>query len=235
MSDFAYLDENVIAVRQRIRKAALECGRDPADILLLAAVKYASSEEIDHLSSRHGIGDVGENRVNTLLEHYEHTERDHLNYHFIGTLQKNKVKYIYDKISLLHSLDSYDLALEIDKRCAPRERVMDALVEINIAREDSKGGISPEELADFASSVKEIGSIHVRGFMTMAPAGLSQADYTEYFTRTAALSKKVWKEVLGREGTPVLSMGMSGSLEAAIRCGSSCVRIGSDIFKKREE
>lgn len=232
MSDFSYLDENVIAVRQRIKRAAFECGRDPADILLLAAVKYASSEEIDHLSSQHGICEMGENRVNTLLDHYEQTCRDRLNYHFIGTLQKNKVKYIYDKIALLHSLDSYGLALEIDKRCAPHGRTMDALAEINIAHEESKGGISPEELADFVLSVKELDGIRLKGFMTMAPAGLSHSDYVEYFTRTAALSKKVWKEVLGHESLPFLSMGMSGSLEAAVSCGSSCVRIGSDLFKK---
>ncbi len=232
MSDFSYLDENVTAVRKRIEKAAYECGRKAADILLLAAVKYASSEEIDHLSSRHGLCDMGENRVNTLLDHYEHTDRDNLRYHFIGTLQKNKVKYIYDKIALLHSLDSYGLALEIDKRCSPHGRTMDALVEINIAHEESKGGISPEELADFVSSLKEKESIRIRGFMTMAPAGLSQTDYIEYFTRTASLSKKVWKETLGHEGAPFLSMGMSASLEAAIKCGSSCVRIGSDLFRK---
>ena len=232
MSDFAYLDENVIAVRQRIEKAARECGREPRDVLLLAAVKYASAEEIDYLSSSHGLCDMGENRVNTLLEHYERTKREDLNYHFIGTLQKNKVKYIYDKISLLHSLDSYSLALEIDKRCKASGKVMDALIEINIASEESKGGIHPEALSDFALSVKELEGIRLKGFMTMAPAKLSQKEYTEYFTLTAALSGKTWRETLGREDAPFLSMGMSGSLEAAVKCGSSCVRIGSDLFKK---
>lgn len=232
MSDFAYLDENVTAVRKRIEKAAYACGRDPADVLLLAAVKYASSEEIDYLSSHHGLCDMGENRVNTLLDHYEHTRKENLNYHFIGSLQKNKVKYIYDKIRLLHSLDSYELALEIDKRCAPSGRVMSALVEINIAREESKGGILPESLADFVEEIKYKKSISIRGFMTMAPAKLSHSDYVEYFKQTKDISQKIWKEVLGNEGTPFLSMGMSGSLEAAVECGSSCVRIGSDLFKK---
>lgn len=226
-----YLDKNVRAVRERISAAAENNKRSVDGILLLAAVKYASAEEIDYVHKVLGICDVGENRVNTLLEHYEKTDNEGLRYHFIGTLQKNKVKYIYDKICLLHSLDSLPLAQEIEKRCARDGRSLDCLVEINIANEADKGGVSPSELLAFTDALSEYPHVNVKGFMTMAPAGCTQEEYRRYFGDAVALMRTAWTDVLHREGEPFISMGMSGSLEIAIECGSTCVRVGSDIFR----
>jgi len=223
---------NVKAVRERIAKAALRCGRDPSGILLVAAVKYASAEEINYLCENCDVCDVGENRVNTLLEHYEKTNNEKLRYHFIGTLQKNKVKYIYDKICLLHSLDSLTLADEIEKRCAKAGKILDCLIEINIANEADKGGVSPENVKDFAESLAPYEHISVKGFMTMAPAGCSEEEYREYFSKAVSLMRETWKNVLGHEGEPFISMGMSASINPAVECSSSCVRVGSDIFRR---
>lgn len=227
---FDYLDKNIKRVRARISEAALEDGRDSGEILLLPAVKYATSEEINYLCEHHGITAVGENRVNTLLEHYGATDNKKLKYHFIGSLQKNKVKYIYDKIALLHSLDSIPLADEIEKRCGNAGISLDCLIEINIANEESKGGVPPHKVAEFAKAVKEYEHINIKGFMTMAPAECSELAYDEYFGSAYALMKYTWEEVLGYEGEPFVSMGMSYSLEMAIANHTTCVRIGRQIF-----
>lgn len=229
--DYGYLDNNLSAVRARIKNAAESANRDADSVLLLAAVKYASAEEINYLCKTHGVCDVGENRVNTLLEHYERTDNSSLRYHFIGSLQKNKVKYIYDKICLLHSLDSLSLAEEIEKRCAKDDIVLDCLIEINIAEEESKGGIAPSLVAEFAESVTALAHINIKGFMTMAPAWCSKEEYETYFSKAAKIMNSVWKDTLKRDGEPFISMGMSASIEPAIKEGSSCVRIGSDIFR----
>ena len=227
--DLLYLRENLNAVRKRIRECALSCGRNENDIMLLVAAKYASCEEIEALR-REGVTEFGENRVNTFLEHYEGASHDGINYHFIGSLQKNKVKYLCGKISLLHSLDSLSLAAEIEKRYSAINSVLDCLVEINIASEESKGGIAPEELEVFLKDIAELTHINVCGFMTMAPAGLDGDAYKAYFDEAVRIGKKAWKETLKKEGEPFFSMGMSGSLEAAICAQSSCVRIGYGIF-----
>ena len=232
LAQLDYLDNNVRAVKDRISQAAKNSSRDENEILLLAAVKYASAEEIDYIKKNLGVCDVGENRVPTLLEHYEKTDNEGLRYHFIGTLQKNKVKYIYDKIHLLHSLDSLSLAEEIEKRCARADRILDCLVEINIACEQDKGGVAPDDVKAFSKALSEYPHINVKGFMTMAPAGCTADEYREYFSRAVALMKETWSDVLKKEGSPIVSMGMSGSLEPAIECGSTCVRIGSDIFRR---
>jgi len=231
LEQFEYLKTNTRAVRERIANAASACGRGGSNVLLLVAVKYASAEEIDYLHNRLDICDVGENRVNTLLEHYEKTDRAGLRYHFIGTLQKNKVKYIYDKIHLLHSLDSLPLADEIEKRCSRAGITLDCLIEINIADEESKSGVSPSDVDSFARALLDYKHINIKGFMTMAPAGCSREEYAEYFSRAVSIMKQVWSNTLEKEGEPFISMGMSASIEPAIECGSTCVRVGSDIFR----
>jgi uncharacterized pyridoxal phosphate-containing UPF0001 family protein len=129
------LQARVEDIRERMRAAG-----DHGQVTLMAAVKYATAEQINELHATCGIDDIGENRVQQLLEHYEKlADRDNLRIHFIGSLQKNKVKYIVDKVCMIHSLDSLSLAEEIEKRCAAIDKVMDVLVEINSGREASKG------------------------------------------------------------------------------------------------
>lgn len=230
--DFSYLDRNVLEVKDRIRESALFSGRDPKDVMLLAAIKSADTDEINYIHNALGISNVGENRVQQLLERYEALDKAGLNIHFIGTLQTNKVKYIIDKVSLIHSVDSVKLAREIDRQAAKRGIVMDILLEINSAMEESKSGVFPEDAEALCLELAELSNIRLRGFMTMAPKGSAREEYIKYFTETRELGKRIWSETLQYNGEPIYSMGMSDSFEIAVECGSTCVRVGSGLFRK---
>ena len=230
--DLSYIDENVAAVRERIERAAKRSGRCAEDILLMAAIKSADADEVNYIHKKLGIHDVGENRVQQLTERYDKLDRDGLNIHFIGSLQTNKVKYISDKVTLIHSLDSLRLADEIEKQARKNGIVSRVLVEINSGNEENKGGVDPSDAESFCLDLAKCSSIELCGFMTMAPRCENKSDYYGYFNRTRELSEKLWTETLGKEGHPVLSMGMSESFEEAIECGATVVRIGRTLFKK---
>lgn len=230
--DLSYIDENVAAVRERIEGAAKRSGRRAEDVLLMAAIKSADSDEVNYIHQKLGIHDVGENRVQQLTERYDKLDREGLNIHFIGSLQTNKVKYISDKVALIHSLDSLRLAEEIEKQAKKRGIVSRVLVEINSGNEENKGGVDPEEAERFCLELQKYPSIELCGFMTMAPRCENKSDYYGYFNRTRELSEVLWKKTLGKEGYPILSMGMSESFEEAIECGATVVRIGRTLFKK---
>ena len=229
--DFSYIDRNVELVREAIRDSACESGRDPDSVTLLAAIKSADVDEINYLHSL-GITEVGENRVQQLLERYEKIKCEGLNIHFIGSLQTNKVKYIIDKVCLIHSLDSFKLAREIDRQAKKHSLVMNVLLEINSAREESKGGVLPEDAERLCIEVAGLENVRLCGFMTMAPKGSSREEYIKYFTLTRELGKGIWTDTLGREGEPIYSMGMSDSFRIAVECGSTMVRVGGGLFKK---
>ena len=230
--DYSYIDENVARVRERMEEAARRSGRRLDDILLLAAIKSADADEVNHIHRSLGIHTVGENRVQQLTDRYDKLDRAGLNIHFIGSLQTNKVKYISDKVTLIHSLDSLRLADEIEKQASKRGIVSRVLVEINSGNEKNKGGIEPCDVEKFCLSLSEYSSIELCGFMTMAPRCESKRDYCTYFDRTREISDRVWHSSLGRNGEPILSMGMSESFEEAIECGSNLVRIGRTLFHK---
>ena len=224
------LEQQVRAVQAGIRAAASDAGRDPDRITLLAATKYASVEQINALPAL-GVHDVGENRVQALLEKWDALDKEHLRVHFIGSLQKNKVKYIADKVCMIHSLDSLELAREIDKQCKKHGRTMDVLVEINCAREQSKGGIAPEDAEAFCMALASFDSLRLCGFMTMAPKCPEKAQYYKYFSETFDLCLDIWTKKLHNIDIPMtMSMGMSDSYDAAIACGSTLVRVGSGLF-----
>ena len=228
MMAFSYVDENLAAIRARIDAAASRNGG--RDVTLLAAVKYTDTEHINYLHSL-GVNDIGENRVQQLLEHWEALEnRENLRVHFIGTLQKNKVKYIIDKVSMIHSLDSLSLAAEIEKQAAKHGLVMDVLVEINSGMEENKSGISPDEAAAFCQSLGQFPHLNLRGFMTMAPKCEKNEEYRKYFHKTSQLCLDIWQKTLHNIGRPILSMGMSDSFEVAIEEGADIVRVGRALF-----
>ncbi len=229
--DLSYIDRNVADIRARIDNAAKAAGREDAP-LLLAAIKSADIEEIKHLHEKLGINDVGENRVQQLLERYDALRDDSLRFHFIGTLQTNKVKYIIDKVCMIHSLDSLKLAREIDKQAKKIGVVMDVLVEVNCGREENKSGIMPEDVADFCLALSEFEAINLRGFMTMAPKCEKKEDYRKYFCETYKLVLDIWTKKLHNISKPIISMGMSESFEEAVREGSDIVRVGRGLFVK---
>lgn len=227
IADLSYIDRNLHDVRQEIAAAA---DRPP---LLVAAVKYALPEELEHLLSC-GVGAVGENRVQQLLSH-EEIFRAHgagVKIHFIGTLQTNKVRMVVDKVDCIESVDSLHLATEIERRAAALSRVMDVLIEINGAGESSKSGVDIANAAALAEKVDTMPHLALRGFMTMGPRFETQAEYRAYFADIRQLADRIWAE-LGKTGRPLLSMGMSESAAAAAAEGADLIRVGRRLFAGR--
>lgn len=195
---------------------------------LLIATKMQNADDINYVCS---LGDciIGENKVNELLEKYDSYDKTK-ELHFIGTLQTNKVKYIIDKVSLIHSVDKLSLLEEINKRAAKINKIMDVLLEVNSGREESKGGILPEDVSDFYEKAKGFASIRVRGLMTMAPRCQSREEYLKYFGETKELFDRLFKN----DEDAILSMGMSESYIYALEAGANLVRVGSRIFGERK-
>ena len=229
--EFEYIERNVNEIKARIEAASKAAGREePA--MLLAAVKYATPEEIEFLYKKMGIRQVGENRVQQMLEHMEALDCEGLEFHFIGTLQTNKVKYIIDKVKMIHSLDSLKLAREIDKQAKKHGVTVDVLVEINSGEEESKSGVLPDEAEALCLALSQFEGIKLRGFMTMAPKCVKKEDYLKYFEQTYAQVLDIWTKKLHNIDRPIISMGMSDSFEEAIMCGSDIVRVGRSLFIK---
>ncbi len=217
------IKKNYEAVRSRLSEL------DPGGkVTLLAATKMQSAEDINYLISL-GVDTIGENRVNELTEKYDLYDK-HASVHFIGTLQKNKVKYIIDKVDLIHSVDSLPLLEEIDKRAASKGKIMNVLIEVNSGKEEAKGGVMPEDVCDFVEKARKFPSICVKGLMTMGPKCENKEEYLKYFLITKQLFDKIFYE----DKNAVLSMGMSDSYEYAVRAGATLVRVGSAIFGERK-
>lgn len=228
----ACLEDNVSEIRQRIDEAkARGMGQE---VTLLCATKTVPADVINYVTSNFGITDIGENRVQELLEKYDELDKENVNLHFIGSLQTNKVKYIIDKVCMIHSLDSVRLAKEIDRQAKRIGKVMDVLIEVNIGEEENKGGISPDELESFIDEISVFDNIRVRGLMTIAPNCEGNAEYSKYFEKTYAFFIDILPKKIHNIYSPILSMGMSDSFETAIECGSNLIRLGTVIFGRRE-
>ena len=229
---YSYLDENVEQIKSKMSAAAKRVGRKESDVVLMSAVKSAAVEEINYIHKALGVNDIGENRVQQMLEHWDKLDKENLRVHFIGSLQTNKVKYIIDKVYMIHSLDSERLAAEIDKQAKKHGIVANVLVEINSGSEENKGGIAYEDAESFCLSLARFKNIKLCGFMTMAPRCENKKDYYPYFRKTKEVAEHVWNNVLGRNDKPIISMGMSESYEEAIECGATMVRVGRSMFAK---
>ena len=194
---------------------------------LVAATKYVDVKEIEKLEKL-GVTCFGENRVQAFLEKYE-------NYHgngefqFIGTLQPNKVKYIIDKVTLIHAVDRYSLLKEIEKQAAKRDLEMPVLIQVNIAKEESKHGFEVEEIDEVFSNLKDYPHVKVRGLMMMAPH-IESSETEKYFKMTQELLQRLQKEYPMYQ-LDQLSMGMSNDYHEALNHGSTMIRIGSVLFK----
>ena len=234
MSDLSYMDSNIRAIRERIEAAKARRTGEAAenDVTLLAAIKYTDAEHVNYLHRVLGVNDVGENRVQQLLERWDLLDREDLRVHFIGTLQSNKVKYIIDKVCMIHSLDSLKLAAEIDRQAKKHGLVMDVLVEVNSGEEESKSGLMPSEVEEFCLALSQFSGLRHRGFMTMAPKCEKKEEYLKYFSQTYAQVLDIWTKKLHNISRPIISMGMSESFEQAIACGSDIVRVGRGLFAK---
>lgn len=231
--------------RQKIAERLSDARREIADISngreikLLAVTKTVPVEVINYAIDELGITAIGENRVQELLEKYDklhHPKNGKLEIHLIGSLQTNKVKYIIDKVDMIESVDSLKLAAEIDKQAKKHSLTMDILVEVNIGREEQKGGVMPEELDAFIDDLAQFSNIRIRGLMTIAPKCDEKSEYLKFFEKTYQyfidISQKK-RHNISKDYFNVLSMGMSGSFREAIIAGSNEVRLGSTIFGAR--
>lgn len=223
---------NLEKVRQQIRQSAEGCGRSQDDVLLVAVSKTRTPEEIN-IAIEAGVTDIGENKVQEIMDKYDDIK--HVRWHMIGHLQTNKVKYIIDKVSMIHSVDSYKLAAEINKRAAACGITMDILLQVNSAQEESKFGISTEETEGLIMQILDsCENIRIRGLMCIAPYADDPEDIKKYFD-----SVKEQYDQFSTIDHPnldfrYLSMGMSHDFPVAIEAGSNLVRVGSAIFGERD-
>lgn len=224
--------ENVKRIREKIARAAQESGRKPEEITLVAATKMNDAERVKE-AVRGGIDVAGENRVQELMEKYEQGAFEGVPLHFIGNLQTNKVKYIIGKVALIQSVDSLKLAREIGKCAQKHGLVQDILVEVNIGGEESKGGVSPDELGDIIPQIAQIEGVHVRGLMTIPPILTGQTKNEPYFRKMTQLFIDIGAKKYDNISMDFLSMGMSDDFEEAILCGANMVRVGTGIFGQR--
>ena len=221
------ISRNLAAVKDEVKAAERAAGRE-GKTCLLVATKYADDEMLTALLAA-GVREVGENRVQQLLAHYEQFARVGARVHFIGSLQTNKVKYIVDKVAMIHSIDSLRLAAEVEKQAAKIDRVIDVLVEINAAREESKSGVLPEDAEALCRAVLQMPHLRLCGFMTMGSVLESEAAYRTYFAGVRAFGTALWQK-LSLAGEPLFSMGMSQSFVPAVLEGADIVRVGRRLF-----
>ena len=223
--------DNYNRVIENIENARAKRGGS-APVRLLAATKTVPAEEVLFAAEELGLRYAGENRTSELLEKYDML-KEKLTLHLIGSLQTRKVKDIVGKVSLIESVDSLKLAREIDRRSEAAGLVSDVLCEINLGKEESKGGVMPDEFSEFMEALEEFRNIRVCGIMTMAPICDSEAEYRKFFTETY----RIFIDFYGKKShniiEPILSMGMSDSYVPAILEGATQVRVGSSIFGRR--
>lgn len=224
-----YVKNNYDSLVYEIGEMSRKAGRE---ITLVGVTKSGTDPEVLALAEC-GIGDIGENRPQMLVARRELLRAGGYapRLHEIGNLQRNKVKHIIEDVHLIHSLSSYELALEIDRQAERVGRRVPVLIEVNSAEERAKGGILPSDVQDFYLKVRELPSLEVSGLMTMGPVCENIEDIRPYFRLTRQLSDKINK-TYGFPCEPILSMGMSDSYAIAIEEGATIVRVGTKLFKK---
>ncbi len=227
------LEERIRMVRERIAQAAREAGRDPADITLEAATKVQTSETI-RAAIAAGITVCGENRVQELTAHLDDYAYDGARVHFIGHLQTNKVRFVVGRVDLIESVDSPRLLEAVDRQAARLGLVQDILLEVNIAREESKGGCLPEDLSALARQAQALEHVRLRGVMSIPPVAAFPGENRGFFAQTRQLFVDI-RNKMGDNDSDIncLSMGMSGDYEDAVREGATLVRVGTALFGPR--
>ena len=226
------IGDNLEAVRRRIARAAEEAGKAPESVLLIGATKMNDASRVREAIGA-GLDICGENRVQEMLEKNAQGAYEGARLHFIGHLQKNKVKNVVGLAELIHSVDSVALLEQIDRCAGKAGLVQDVLLEINIGREPAKSGFFAEELADALEKASHFSNIRVRGLMAVPPICEKAEDNLPYFRRMQQLFIDNEEKKYDNVYMDFLSMGMSGDFEAAIACGANMIRLGSVIFGAR--
>ncbi len=230
----SHVPEGLKEALQQITEAAENAGRDPRDVTLIAVGKTKPASMIREAYDM-GIRDFGENKVQELTAKYEELPKD-IRWHMIGHLQSNKVKYIVDKVALIHSVDSLKLAKVIEKEAAKKGvEHIDILLEVNVSGEESKFGMTPDELLEQIDEFLALERVRVRGLMTIAPFTEDPEESRPHFRRLRQLSVDIQQQNRHNNiDVARLSMGMSGDFRIAIEEGASYVRIGTMIFGERD-
>lgn len=226
------IKQNIISVENNIKTALEASGRALNETTLIAVSKTKPVSMLEEAYS-YGIRDFGENKVQELCDKYEKLPKD-IRWHLIGHLQRNKVKYIVDKAYLIHSVDSLRLAEEIQKEAEKKEVDVDILIEVNVAMEDTKYGVSCEETEDLVRQIAVLPNVHIKGLMTIAPYTENAVNNVVYFDKLKQLSVDIAEKNIDNVYMNVLSMGMTGDYEEAVKAGSTYVRVGTGIFGERD-
>ncbi len=221
------IKENLDKIKKDISLACSKSDRDENEVMILAVTKTRSAEEINEAIAL-GITDIGENRVQELIGKYDGVNKN-VRWHIIGQLQTNKVKYIADKVSMIHSVDSLRLAREIDRQCAKIGKVMDILIEVN-SGEENKAGVAYSDADELIKEASRLENVSIKGLMTMAPLGADEAVLRKVFSNLYNLSVDIAKKKYDNVSMKQLSMGMSGDYMTAIEEGSTIIRPGRALF-----
>ncbi len=222
------IKNNLEIINEKIKKVALKVSRNPKGIKLVAVTKTATIEQIKEAISA-GVKIIGENKVQEAKEKYQILTAN-IEWHLVGHLQTNKVKYAIEIFDLIHSVDSIRLAKEIDRRSLQFGMITNVLVEVNVSGEETKYGIKPEEAEPFLKEISEFSRIRVRGLMTIAPITEDKEEVRPYFRKLRKLSKEIKRKNIKNVKMDYLSMGMTEDFEVAIEEGANMVRIGRGIF-----
>ncbi len=226
------IQENIKAVEDRIAAECQKAGRDPEDVTLIAVSKTKPVEMLRE-AYEYGCRDFGENKVQELLDKYEEMPRD-IRWHMIGHLQRNKVKYIVDKVYLIHSVDSLRLAEEISKEAVKKNVCVNILVEVNVANEETKFGTTCEEVKQLVQDIAKLPNICVKGLMTIAPFVENAEKNRPFFSNLKKISVDIMDENIDNITMENLSMGMTGDYTVAVSEGATYVRVGTGIFGVRQ-
>lgn len=225
------IKENLKEVEEKIQKACLRSGRGPKEVTLIAVSKTKPVSMIEEVYTE-GIRDFGENKPQELKEKYDLMPKD-INWHMIGHLQRNKIKYVVDRACMIHSIDSIRLAQAVEEEAAKREKVIPVLLEINIAREESKFGFLEEEVYDALEIISKLPHLKIEGLMTIAPFVENAEENRVHFKNLRKLSVDIKQKNIDNVNMCNLSMGMTGDYEIAIEEGATFVRVGTGIFGER--
>lgn len=225
------IKENIVSVQEKINAAALRSKRNPKEVGLIAVSKTKPVAMLQECYDA-GIRDFGENKVQELVDKYETLPKD-IRWHMIGHLQTNKVKYIVDKVYMIHSVDSLKLAQEISRQAVKHQCEVNILIEVNVAEEESKFGVSIEDAPDLIREISLLPGVCVKGLMTVAPYVVNPEENRQYFDALRQLCVDIMQKNIDNVNINALSMGMTGDYEIAVEEGATYVRVGTGIFGER--
>ena len=226
------ITQNYDEIQKNIDAACEKAGRERAEVELIAVSKTKPVSMLAQLYE-HGCRDFGENKVQELVEKYETLPKD-IRWHMIGHLQRNKVKYIVDKVFLIHSVDSLRLSDEISKEACKKNVTVNILIEVNVAQEETKFGLKTDETAELIRQISVLPGICVKGLMTIAPYVENAEENRQYFRKLKQLSVDIMHKNIDNISMGSLSMGMSGDYLVAVEEGATYVRVGTSIFGERD-